>query len=320
MPRNLEKRQLVVVIACIVDAPTSEFQRDGSVQLAYEPKVLLARRKEAEQREIHLMWELPGGKIDPGETPEQAVIREVYEETGYRVTVVKKIPFSYTTEWQYDDYLLHTVVDCYECSVSKSPEGSLPKDAKIDEVQWFTFDNIDFSRVLPGSREFIWYIAKRYAIDLTQYQPQIAYAQFTLLEPDKNQHKFYLIVLQIAPNAESPYFVTTRHGRIAYKGAGHREIKTFPSDKEAREEILKRLRLRRRHRYVLTECSDNFPFKVFLDSFPRPEDATQKQLRLQNFPEHTPNTSVPYLVLIEDGNQKNENTPPIKQLSFGWKV
>ncbi|MFC4943292.1 NUDIX domain-containing protein [Pseudonocardia sp. GCM10023141] len=44
--------------------------------------VLLGRR-----RDQHLAWTFPGGKIKPGESPADAVVREVREETGIRVTV-----------------------------------------------------------------------------------------------------------------------------------------------------------------------------------------------------------------------------------------
>lgn len=48
-------------------------------------KVLLVKRRDMP------MWVLPGGKIEKNETQEQAVIREVFEETGFKVDIIKKI-------------------------------------------------------------------------------------------------------------------------------------------------------------------------------------------------------------------------------------
>ncbi|MBM7414000.1 MULTISPECIES: (deoxy)nucleoside triphosphate pyrophosphohydrolase [Nocardiaceae] len=48
-------------------------------------RLLLARR--ASPPELAGLWELPGGKVDPGETPEDALVRELREELGIEVTV-----------------------------------------------------------------------------------------------------------------------------------------------------------------------------------------------------------------------------------------
>ncbi len=48
-------------------------------------RVLLARRTEG--RELAGLWEFPGGKVEPGEAPEAALIRELHEELGVRATV-----------------------------------------------------------------------------------------------------------------------------------------------------------------------------------------------------------------------------------------
>ena len=50
-----------------------------------EGKLLMVKRHEPEVKGAHMKWEFPGGKVDIGETPEQAIVREVKEETGYDI-------------------------------------------------------------------------------------------------------------------------------------------------------------------------------------------------------------------------------------------
>jgi 8-oxo-dGTP diphosphatase len=48
-------------------------------------EVLLIKRQDVP------VWVLPGGAIDPGETPEMAIVREMEEETGYKVSIIRKV-------------------------------------------------------------------------------------------------------------------------------------------------------------------------------------------------------------------------------------
>lgn len=76
-------------------------------------------------------WEVPGGKIEPGESPEQAVEREVYEEAGLRLSQLQWI-----AEYAYwDDNGLKRFKWVYFGQVAEA--SSRPRDSEIVDVRVF---------------------------------------------------------------------------------------------------------------------------------------------------------------------------------------
>jgi 8-oxo-dGTP diphosphatase len=73
-------------------------------------RVLLAQRPEG--KAMAGLWEFPGGKVDPGETPEAALIRELAEELGIDVTASCLAPFTFASH-AYPEF--HLLMPLYVC-------------------------------------------------------------------------------------------------------------------------------------------------------------------------------------------------------------
>ena len=75
-------------------------------------RVLIAQRPEG--KFMAGLWEFPGGKVEPGEAPELALIRELQEEIGIDVTEHCLAPFTFASH-PYDDF--HLLMPLYVCRV-----------------------------------------------------------------------------------------------------------------------------------------------------------------------------------------------------------
>ena len=83
-------------------------------------------------------WEFPGGKIEAGETPQQAVVREIREELDATIRVGDLID---TIEYDYPAF--HLSMDCFWCEVASGELKLLEAEAarwltkeELDSVQW----------------------------------------------------------------------------------------------------------------------------------------------------------------------------------------
>lgn len=91
-------------------------------------------------------WEFPGGKIELGETSQEALVREISEELDIAIEVND---FLETVEYDYPDF--HLSMDCFICSI-KSGELVLKEH---EAARWLTKDTLDSVEWLPADQGLI---------------------------------------------------------------------------------------------------------------------------------------------------------------------
>lgn len=124
-------RRRVRVVAAVV--------RDGE-------KLLLTQRPPGGA--LGLQWEFPGGKLEPGESPEAALVREVHEELGVAATPHDTLAV-HEHDYAHGVHVELTFVRCTLDSFEFAPSTA------VHAVKWQRPDEIRLNEVLEGDRDFL---------------------------------------------------------------------------------------------------------------------------------------------------------------------
>ena len=96
-------------------------------------------------------WDFPGGKIEPGETPEEAIVREIKEELDTEVEVIELLD---TVEYDYPNF--HLSMGCFICKI-KSGDLVLKEH---EAAKWLTKDTLGSLEWLPADMGLVGEIEK----------------------------------------------------------------------------------------------------------------------------------------------------------------
>ncbi len=109
-------------------------------------RVLLAQRPEG--KSMAGLWEFPGGKVEQGETPEAALIRELNEELGIDTWASCLAPLTFSSHAYEDFHLLMPVFAC------RKWEG-IPKPCEGQKLAWVTVNALRDYEMPPADKPLI---------------------------------------------------------------------------------------------------------------------------------------------------------------------
>ena len=116
--------------------------------IIHENKIFATQRGYGEFKDG---WEFPGGKIEPGETSKEALVREIKEELDIEIEVKD---FLETVEYDYPEF--HLSLDCF-CCVIRSGELVLKEH---EAAKWLTVETLDSVDWLPADQGLVEEIRK----------------------------------------------------------------------------------------------------------------------------------------------------------------
>jgi 8-oxo-dGTP diphosphatase len=116
-------------------------------------RILLAQRPEG--KSMAGLWEFPGGKVEPGETPEAALVRELHEELGIETWDSCLAPLTFASHSYPDFHLLMPVFACRKWDgIPQSREGQKLAWARASELRDYPMPPAD-EPLIPLLRDWL---------------------------------------------------------------------------------------------------------------------------------------------------------------------
>lgn len=122
---------MIVVVAAVIEA---------------DSRILICQRRRDDK--FPLLWEFPGGKVEPGETPEQALARELEEELGVQAEIGREL---YRTRHRYRELSDGIELIFFSATLGAQP----PRNLAFEQIVWAARLELADFRFLPADLEVV---------------------------------------------------------------------------------------------------------------------------------------------------------------------
>jgi len=132
----------------------------------------LSQRLAPYKPDIHLKWQLSGGVMEFGETPQQTLIREFQEELSVIPEISYPYPIVITNTWRKGvaghNHNAHVVLIAFLVDIDNQIPKNTDPDHETGDMKWYSIDEIKDLNCLPNTHQII-----SYAQDILDKSPNI---------------------------------------------------------------------------------------------------------------------------------------------------
>ena len=223
-----------------------------------DTSILLARRYQPELPDAHLKWELPGGKVKLEESPHEALIREIGEELGTQIRIVRLLPHVQSNIYHSASRTVHSIVLAFESVVERGAPSPHVAEKAVHQVAWVDRTELNRFDLLPGTDLFAKCLDEP---DQASYSAANIYIRLERRELSRRHADYW--ELRSVYDLWKNFSVVERHGNLVTRTSQHK-IHSDVQEADLIKELTRRVRTLVSHGYHIVD-SNNARFTAGID-------------------------------------------------------